>query len=113
PTGYRKVVYVTIGFQFKNRDHEDERITKATLFISILTSEDTPNIFFVKWNRMISRFIWGGRKPRVKCEMLQLPKEDGGMALPKIEYYISAQLRYIYCWCNPNYKQRGKIWKRN
>ncbi|KAF7670040.1 hypothetical protein LDENG_00079520 [Lucifuga dentata] len=68
-----------------------------------------PQIFCVKWNRMISRFIWGGRKPRVKYEVLQLPKEDGGMALPKLEeYYISAQLRYIYCWCNPNYKAKWK-----
>ena len=42
---------------------------------------------------IISRYIWGGKKPRVSYKTLQLPKEYGGMALPNLKnYYCAAQL---------------------
>lgn len=64
---------------------------------------------FTSWDKIISRFIWEGKRPRIKYGTLQLPKEKGGMALPKLrEYYQASQLKYIYCWCNPFYSSRWK-----
>ena len=35
---------------------------------------------FNEWDGMISRFVWNGRKPRIKFKTLQLTKEKGGRA---------------------------------
>ena len=35
----------------------------------------------VKINRLLEKFIWNGRKPKIKLETLQKPKADGGMSL--------------------------------
>lgn len=51
-----------------------------------------PQTQFVTWDRIISRFIWGGKKPRVSYESLQLPKDRGGMGLPKLKEYFYAAL---------------------
>lgn len=73
---------------------------------------DIPRIQFVTWDRIISRFLWEGDRPRVKYE-LQLPKEREGSVLTKRkEYYITAQMRFLFCWCNPNYKAKWKNIKR-
>ena len=61
-----------------------------------------PQTQFETWNRTISRFIWAGKKPRIRFETLQLPKDRGGMGLPRLkEYYFAALLRYLLCWCKP------------
>lgn len=58
---------------------------------------------------MISRFVWGGKKPRVRYKTLQLPKERGGMGLPKLmEYFYAAQLRPVYCWCKSEFRAKWK-----
>ena len=36
-------------------------------------------------NRMISNFIWNGRKPKIKLEQLMLDKPEGGRKLVNIE----------------------------
>ena len=65
---------------------------------------------FETWNKLISRFIWADKKPRIRYETLQLPKDKGGMGLPRLkEYYLAAQLRYLLCWCKPGYRENGKI----
>lgn len=52
-------------------------------------------------NKAMSDFIWAGRKPKVKLDTLQLPKEQGGWGLPNIESYIwSIQARIISSWVN-------------
>lgn len=64
---------------------------------------------FAEWDKLISRYIWNGRKPRIKYKSLQLKKEYGGMGLPcLLEYYYAAQLRPLVCWCDPNYSARWK-----
>lgn len=62
-----------------------------------------------KWNKMISRFIWRGRRPWVQYKTLQLPKEKGGWGLPSLKnYYISAQIRALLYWCDPSHKAQWK-----
>uniref|UniRef100_A0A669B572 Reverse transcriptase domain-containing protein n=1 Tax=Oreochromis niloticus TaxID=8128 RepID=A0A669B572_ORENI len=64
---------------------------------------------FALWNRMISGFIWKGRKPRVRYITLQLPRERGGLSLPNLEnYFKAAQLRYLIYWCDPSYEAKWK-----
>lgn len=38
-----------------------------------------PEKQFRLWDRLISRFIWNGRKPRIKFEKLQIGKDKGGI----------------------------------
>ena len=64
---------------------------------------------FREWDKHFSRFIWNNKRPRVRYSTLQQPGERGGMALPCLkDYYLSAQLRYLVCWCNPSYEARWK-----
>lgn len=68
-----------------------------------------PQNTFIAWDKMISRFIWNGKKPRIKFTTLQLPRSKGGMALPKlVEYFYAAQLRYVAGWCRPDYESKWK-----
>lgn len=68
---------------------------------------------FVNWDRTISRFIWAGKKPRVRYKTLQLSRDKGGMGLPNLkEYFNAAQLRYIVCWCKPDYMVKWKDMER-
>uniref|UniRef100_A0A3Q2PJ43 Reverse transcriptase domain-containing protein n=1 Tax=Fundulus heteroclitus TaxID=8078 RepID=A0A3Q2PJ43_FUNHE len=50
-------------------------------------------------NKAISEFIWAGRKPKIKMEVLQLPPTSGGWGLPKVENYVlSIHARIISLW---------------
>ena len=70
---------------------------------------DIPDHQFQEWDKLISRYIWQGRRPRIKYKNLQLAKIKGGVALPCLkDYYIAAQLRPLVCWCNPDYRARWK-----
>lgn len=70
---------------------------------------ETPGKQFQEWDRSISRYTWAGKKPRIRYKILQIPKEEGGLALPILkDYYKAAQLRPLICWCTPSYKA---IWK--
>uniref|UniRef100_A0A8C6UCR3 Reverse transcriptase domain-containing protein n=1 Tax=Neogobius melanostomus TaxID=47308 RepID=A0A8C6UCR3_9GOBI len=67
------------------------------LFV-ILKSEDVKTI-----NKAMVDFIWSGRKPQIKLETLQLPKEQGGWSLPNIEHYVlSIQARILSAWIHGN-----------
>lgn len=64
---------------------------------------------FQEWEKMISRFIWLGKKPRVRFKTLQLCKENGGMAVPSLkDYFYSAQIKPLMNLCNPKYQARWK-----
>uniref|UniRef100_A0A669CJ85 Reverse transcriptase domain-containing protein n=1 Tax=Oreochromis niloticus TaxID=8128 RepID=A0A669CJ85_ORENI len=68
-----------------------------------------PDAQFVRWDKLVSRFIWKGVKPRIRFKTLQLRKEKGGLALPNFkEYFYAAQLRYIVYWCSPDYTSKWK-----
>lgn len=64
---------------------------------------------FREWDKWISRFLWRGRRPRVKYKTLQLSKEKGGRSLPCLsDYYKAAQLRPLVICCNPEYTAKWK-----
>lgn len=64
---------------------------------------------FIEWDKLVSRFIWRGRKARIKYTTLQLPKNRGGMALRNFKvYFHAAQLRPLVYWCDENYVARWK-----
>ncbi len=63
---------------------------------------------FNEWDKMLSRYIWQGKKPRIRFKTLQLTKEKGG-GLPSLrDYYFAAQMGAIICWCNPFYEAQWK-----
>ena len=56
-------------------------------------------------NKALSDFIWAGRKPKIKLDTLQLPKEHGGWGLPNItQYTTSMQARIISVWATDKQK---------
>ena len=58
-----------------------------------------PTATFNSLNKLISRFIWQGRRPRIRFKTLQLAKTEGGLALPNLKYYFwAAQLRPLTSW---------------
>ena len=64
---------------------------------------------FMEWDKMISRFLWQSKKPRIRYRTLQLHKDCGGLGLPCLrDYNYAAQLRPLVCWSNPSYSARWK-----
>ena len=58
-----------------------------------------PQSFFIKLDKSISEFIWNGKVPRLRKELLQRPKTLGGLALPNLRFYYWASiLRVIQLW---------------
>lgn len=68
-----------------------------------------PQSQFMEWDKWISRFIWGGKRPRIRLATLQLPKGRGGLAVQSFQdYYYAAQIRTVACWCNMEYVAKWK-----
>lgn len=58
-----------------------------------------PQIFFQKLDSIVSDFIWSNKTPRIRKQLLQMPKELGGMALPNFRYYYwAANIRILQYW---------------
>uniref|UniRef100_A0A3P9C5G3 Reverse transcriptase domain-containing protein n=1 Tax=Maylandia zebra TaxID=106582 RepID=A0A3P9C5G3_9CICH len=83
------------------------------MLFAILKSEDIKVI-----NKAMVDFIWAGRKPKIKLETLQLPKDLGGWGVPNIENYVlSIQARILSSWIHehsdlPWLNIEEVLWKR-
>ena len=58
-----------------------------------------PQSTFKLLEKLISKFIWQNRRPRIRLKILMTSKEKGGLGLPNLKmYYWAAQLRAIVAW---------------
>ena len=54
---------------------------------------------FKHWDRMLLKFIWVNKKPRVKMKTLKQTKRLGGLALPDLQnYYKAAHIQTVQTW---------------
>ena len=84
-------------------------ILPRLLYIFQALPIEIPEKQFQLWNKLVSRFLWNGRRPRIKLEKLQLGKDKGGMALPNFkDYYLAAQICPIVNWCDLHYESKWK-----
>lgn len=66
------------------------------------------NYVFKTLDKIISKFFWQNKKPRIKYTVLLSSKEKGGLNLPNLKkYYWAAQLRAITRWM---IKDAESIW---
>lgn len=69
---------------------------------------EIPEKQFRTWDKVISRFMWNGERPRIKFETLQIEKHKGGMALPNLkEYFHAAHIKPVICWCAKEVKWKN------
>lgn len=55
--------------------------------------------FFSEQNKLVSKFVWAGKKPRVKLKNMQHVKERTGLGVPNWQlYYQAAALTWIREW---------------
>lgn len=58
-----------------------------------------PKKFFAKLDRSISNFLWANKPVRMREKVPQLPKREGGLALPNfIQYYWAANIQKLMYW---------------
>lgn len=59
--------------------------------------------FFVRLDRLLSSFLWNNKPARLKRTILQLPKSEGGLALPNFhQYYWACNIAKLLFWLNCN-----------
>uniref|UniRef100_A0A803KCX1 Reverse transcriptase domain-containing protein n=1 Tax=Xenopus tropicalis TaxID=8364 RepID=A0A803KCX1_XENTR len=67
-----------------------------------------PSDFFLKLNKLIRKFIWNNKPPRIKQTILYRSKTEGGLGLPNFQLYHQAcVLQRIIDW---TYHEHYKEW---
>ena len=77
------MVNTNIGFQFNSDSVQNLLPTLLYLFLSPPVS--IPETQFTTWNKLISRFVWAGARPRLKLQTLKIGVKIVGLALPKFK----------------------------
>ena len=58
-----------------------------------------PKSFFKSIDKIFTSFIWDWKRPRIRLELLQRPKLQGGLALPNLcHYYWASNVQKIMHW---------------
>lgn len=79
------------------------------LFLFQSLPVNVPISVFNMLDKLISKFIWQKKKPRIKFKTLLLPKDKGGLGLPNLKYYYwAAQLTAVVAWIK-NDKESGWV----
>lgn len=69
-----------------------------------------PKTFSHTLESMITSFIWGPSRDKLKLAYLQCPKCDARMALPDLYlYYLASQLKYLAHWLNSHPPERPEL----
>ena len=69
-----------------------------------------PKSFFKTLDQTVSTFIWQGKRPRIKCQVLQRTRNSGGLAMPN--YYWAANVQKISYWLSHHW-HTGVYWRLN
>uniref|UniRef100_A0A672FIX8 Reverse transcriptase domain-containing protein n=1 Tax=Salarias fasciatus TaxID=181472 RepID=A0A672FIX8_SALFA len=55
--------------------------------------------FFTDVDKLISRFLWNNKNPRIRKNILQQHRQHGGLSLPNFQYYYwAANIRAMLFW---------------
>ncbi len=58
-----------------------------------------PQSLFQSLDKLISSFLWAGKNPRIRREILEKPKDQGGLALPNMKkYYWASNIQKVMYW---------------
>ena len=69
------------------------------LYLFQMLPVEIPKSSFDHLDKIISKFVWQGKRPRIRLKSLQLSKSDGGLKLPHFKYYFwAAQMRPLIMW---------------
>lgn len=72
-------------------------------FISSVIPLSPPKQYWSKLQSAVTRYVWNGKRPRVKLNTMQRERRDGGLALPDFKLYNWAfTLRPLFVWLRPN-----------
>lgn len=72
-------------------------------FFSSMLPLPPPSQYWNKLQLAITKFIWRGRRPRIKLNTVQRERQDGGLSLPNFKLYKWAfTLRPLLIWLQPN-----------
>lgn len=72
-------------------------------FVSSMLPLSPPTDYWTKLHSAVSKFIWKGKRPRLKMSTLQRKKDNGGLAVPDFKlYFWSFVLRPLLTWFNPD-----------
>ena len=72
------------------------------------------NSMFTFWDRMLIKFVWDNKKPRVKMKTLKLAKRNGGLGLPNLQnYYYAAQIQTLQIWLNDDMQAKWRSIERS
>lgn len=72
-------------------------------FVSSMLPLPPPPHYWSKLQTAISKFLWRGKRPRIKFTTMQRGRQDGGLSLPNFKFYKWAfTLRPLLTWCQPD-----------
>ena len=70
---------------------------------------NVPGKYFKQFDRICTKFLWNGKRARMRLDKLQLPVERGGLGLPKLLFYHYAfSTRHLAHWVLP--PERAPPW---
>lgn len=72
-------------------------------FFSFMLPLPAPINYWKTLSKILSSYIWNGKRPRIKLSTLQRCKADGGLAFPDFKKYAQAfTLKSLSIWLNPH-----------